>query len=258
MMSLRRCGRWLRTSKHVRSEREGQPRVVRIKTLRVKRSFYAEPTVSLTLRRLFDVLCAAAGLILLSPVIAAIALAIMLDDGGPVIYSQPRIGKDFRRFRVLKFRTMIPHADRFDPLTSSGDPRVTRVGRLLRRYKLDELPQLVNVLIGDMQLVGSRPELERYVEMFRDPYARILRDRPGITDPATLAYRHEEEWLESGRVEEQYVSEVLPRKLELSLEYMQQRTFLSDLGMLIRTVLHIPWVSKTATSLIRARSEPKF
>jgi len=209
------------------------------------------------LRRLFNTLCAAAGLLLLSPLFVFIGLAILLDDGRPIVYSQPRIGKDFRKFRLLKFRSMILHADRLAPLTALRDVRITRVGRFLRRYKLDELPQLLNVLKGEMQLVGSRPELERYVEKFRRQYALLLCDPPGITDPATLAYRNEEDWLEPGRVEEQYISKILPRKLELSLEYMQHRTFGSDLSMLIRTVLHIPWVSKAGPIPTQATSEPK-
>ncbi len=190
-----------------------------------------------TLRRAFDVMCAGIGLVLLSPLFAFIALAITLEGGSSVFYSQPRVGRGFRRFRLLKFRSMVPNSDRISPLTGPEDPRITRVGRFLRKYKLDELPQLVNVVKGEMQLVGARPELERYVGMFPTQYAVLLQDRPGITDPATLAYRHEEQMLQAGRVEEQYVSRILPRKLELSLEYRQRRTFLSDLTVLFRTAL---------------------
>ena len=111
------------------------------------------------------------------------------------------------------------------------------MGALLRKYKLDELPQLINVLAGDMALVGARPELERYVEMYRPQYTLILRERPGITDPASLAYRHEEHILKPGDVESQYVKQVLPRKLEISLEYSRHRTFLSDLRVIVMTLL---------------------
>lgn len=185
--------------------------------------------------RVFDVCCAAAGLLLLSPLFCAIAVAIKFDDGGPVFYAQDRVGKNFRRFRVYKFRSMVAGADRDGLLTAAGDARLTRLGRLLRRYKLDELPQLFNVLKGDMQLVGARPEVERYVEMFRPQYAVILQDRPGVTDPATLAYRREDQVLSSSRAEQQYVEEILPAKLRLSLDYQRQRSFLSDVGILLRT-----------------------
>lgn len=189
------------------------------------------------LHRAFDVSCAAVGLLILSPLFGLIAMAIKYDDGGPVFYLQDRVGRDFRHFRVCKFRSMVTGADRHGLLTSHRDSRLTRIGRLLRRYKLDELPQLFNVLAGDMQLVGARPEVERYVQMFRAQYAVILQDRPGITDPATLAYRREEQILSASGIEQQYLGEILPAKLKLSLDYQRQRTFRSDLEILLRTVL---------------------
>jgi len=184
---------------------------------------------------MFDVLCAAMGLVVLSPLFCAIAAAIRLEDEGPVFYKQIRVGRNFRHFRVYKFRSMITGADRDGLLTAPGDPRLTRVGRWLRRYKLDELPQLFNVLRGDMQLVGARPEVERYVQMFRSQYAVILRERPGITDPASLAYRREEQIFSAGRMEEQYVEEILPAKLKLSLDYQSRRNLLSDFRILLQT-----------------------
>jgi lipopolysaccharide/colanic/teichoic acid biosynthesis glycosyltransferase len=126
-------------------------------------------------------------------------------------------------------------ADRGGLLTAPADFRVTRVGRLLRRHKLDELPQLFNVLAGDMQLVGARPEVEPYVQMFRSQYAVILQDRPGITDPASLANRREDQMFSADRMEQQYVEEILPSKLKLSLGYQQRRSLLSDIGILLRT-----------------------
>ena len=122
-------------------------------------------------------------------------------------------------------------------LTSPNDMRVTRVGRLLRKYKLDELPQLINVLTGDMQFVGSRPEVRKYVEHFRNEYALLLRDRPGITDPASIVFRNEEKAFSKEDLEKQYVADILPRKLELSLGYQRTRTFVSDVKILIRTVI---------------------
>ena len=187
--------------------------------------------------RVFDGLCAAVGLIILSPLFAVIAVAIKFDNGGPVFYLHERVGANFRHFRVCKFRSMVVGADRDGLLTTPQDSRVTRIGRLLRLYKLDELPQLFNVLTGDMQLVGARPEVDRYVQMFRPQYALILQDRPGITDPAALAYRREEQILAASRIEQQYIGEILPAKLKLSLDYQQQRTFCSDLRVLLRTAL---------------------
>ena len=188
------------------------------------------------LSRVFDILCAATGLLVLSPLFCMIAAAIKLDDHGPVFYKQVRVGKGFGLFQVCKFRSMVAGADRGGLITAPGDSRLTRIGRLLRRYKLDELPQLFNVLKGDMQLVGARPEVEQYVRIFPSQYAVILQERPGITDPATLAYRREEQMFTGGRIEEQYVEEILPAKLKLSLEYQRQRTLTSDIQILFQTV----------------------
>jgi len=203
-------------------------------------------------RRAFDVISAAVGLVVLSPLFAVIALVIKLENDGPVFYSQPRMGKDFRKFRLLKFRSMVPDADRAGgALTGPADGRITRAGKFLRAFKLDELPQLINLLKGDMRLVGPRPELERFVEMFRPQYALILRERPGLTDPASLVYRQEDRILGPGNVEAQYVTRILPRKLELSLEYQQHRTFLSDLGIIFRTVFGLPWVPRDPSPIPR-------
>jgi lipopolysaccharide/colanic/teichoic acid biosynthesis glycosyltransferase len=187
-------------------------------------------------RRLFDAACASVGLLLLSPLFCAIAVAIKFDNRGPVFFTQDRVGKGFRRFRIYKFRSMVMGAEKSGLLTASLDPRLTSIGRVLRRYKLDELPQLLNVLRGDMQLVGARPEVERYVEMFHRQYTEILEERPGITDPASLAYRREDEILSATQTEQHYIAEILPQKLKLSLEYQNRRTFLSDIAILLRTL----------------------
>ena len=189
------------------------------------------------LRHALDFLIAGAAMVFLSPLFLAIGLAIKLDDGGSVFYSQPRVGRDFHEFRMLKFRSMAPGADRGALLTSPDDSRVTRVGRFLRKHKLDELPQLFNVLRGDMQLVGPRPEIPRYVEQFRSKYAVLLRDRPGITDPASIAFRNEEALFQPAGMEHQYLAEILPAKLQLSVDYARRRTLRSDLEILVRTVL---------------------
>ncbi len=195
------------------------------------------PLRTRTLARSFDIVLALIGLLLLSPVFLVIAVAIELDDGGPVFYRQARIGKDFQPFQLYKFRSMIVDAHHKGLLTAARDSRVTRIGRFLRHYKLDELPQLFNVLKGDMQFVGARPEVERYVLLFRPQYTTILQERPGITDPASLAYRREEQMLSAERAEEQYVQDILPEKLRLSLAYQEKRTLLSDVRIVLKTVL---------------------
>ena len=192
------------------------------------------------MRRAFDAVAAALGLLLLSPVLAFVAAAIKLDDGGPVFYGQCRLGRGLRRFRLWKFRTMVPNAERLGgAITINSDPRVTRVGATLRKYKVDELPQLWNVLKGDLALVGPRPELEPYVRMYAAEYRELLRHRPGITDPASLAYRNESELLASADAEEIYARKVLPDKLRLSLEYARRRTFLSDLYLIFKTLFGV-------------------
>ena len=189
------------------------------------------------LSRIFNVVCCASGLLALSPLFALIAIAIKCDDGGPVFYLQRRVGMKFKPFRLIKFRTMTVGADQAGLLTAPSDQRVTRCGRLLRRYKLDELPQLWNVIQGDMQLVGPRPEVEAYVCQFRDEYSVLLSEPPGITDPASLLYRREEEIFVSGQMERQYVSQILPDKLRLSLEYQHRRCLSSDCRILLETIL---------------------
>src|ERR1041385_5441893 len=156
--------------------------------------------------RSFNIVCSVFGLASLLPLFCAVALAIKWDDGGPIFYSQERLGLQGKSFRLLKFRSMIIGAERSGCLTRSQDCRLTRPGRILRKYKLDELPQLWNVLRGEMQLVGPRPEVEKYVKLFPQQYASLLQDPPGITDPASLAYRSEGELLSSQDVEQQYIS----------------------------------------------------
>src|SRR6516225_1894346 len=144
------------------------------------------------MKRLFDVLIASVGLLVLVPLLLVIALLIKLTSRGPVLFRQERMGRNFQPFWIYKFRTMVPDAARLGgPITAAEDPRVTVIGRLLRKTKVDELPQLFNVLRGDMSLVGPRPEVRRYVEMFHQDYEEILRARPGITDPASVKYRDE-------------------------------------------------------------------
>jgi len=187
-------------------------------------------------KRTFDLAGSLFLLLALAPLMALIAIAIWLDSGRPIFFSQLRVGRHFRRFRIWKFRSMRSQAAG-SRITAAGDRRVTRIGRILRTAKLDELPQLFNVLRGDMSLVGPRPEVPEYVEMFRERYTRILGVRPGITDLASLIYRHEEAIL--GGVpdaEREYISHLLPKKLDLAEEYLQRRSAWLDLSILLRTL----------------------
>jgi lipopolysaccharide/colanic/teichoic acid biosynthesis glycosyltransferase len=193
------------------------------------------------IKRFFDIISSSLALLVLSPVLLAIAILIKLEDGGPVLYVQTRIGKAFVPFKLLKFRTMVVGASERGPaITVKGDPRVTRIGKVLRKYKLDELPQLINILKGEMSIVGPRPEDPRYVKMFSDDYAVILQVRPGITDYATLEYMDEECILARyDNPEHAYTEIVLPRKIELSKKYVSDYTFLEDLKIVLRTICKI-------------------
>ena len=190
------------------------------------------------MKRLFDIVAAAAGLIVLCPLFAIIAVLIKWDSDGPVFFKQSRIGRHFRPFFIYKFRTMRSDAAAMGPLLTVGDdPRITRVGRWLRRAKLDELPQLINVLTGDMSFVGPRPEVERYVQLFRTEYAEILQVRPGITDLASLKYRGESTLLaRSLKPEEEYVTRILPDKLRLGQQYVRELSLGRDVMLIARTL----------------------
>lgn len=196
------------------------------------------PRLDLTLRRALDVGAAALGLLVLSPVLGGIALAVKLYDRGPVCYRAARIGKDGQPFRLYKFRSMVVGADRQGPgITVGGDRRVTPLGRRLRRTKLDELPQLLNVLRGEMSLVGPRPEDPRYVALYTPGQRAVLRVRPGITSAASLLYRHEEQVLAGADWEARYRDEVMPAKIAIDLDYLARRSLRSDLGLIARTVV---------------------
>lgn len=189
------------------------------------------------IKRLFDVVAAVAGLLVLSPLFALVALAIKLTSRGPVFFRQERVGRDFQPFRIYKFRTMVVDAPRLGgQITAGRDPRITSIGHLLRKTKLDELPQLLNVLSGEMSLVGPRPEVPKYVEMFRPQFAEVLSVRPGITDLASVKYRDENEIL--GRADDPeaaYVNQVLPDKLALATEYVRRASFWFDVRLIFAT-----------------------
>lgn len=191
------------------------------------------------MKRVVDVVGASLGLLLLSPLFALIAAAIKLTSPGGVFFRQERVGRNFDIFTLYKFRSMIVASD--GPLiTAEKDERITSVGRVLRRFKLDEIPQLINVLLGDMSFVGPRPEVLPYVEMFRDEYAEVLRVRPGITDPASIEYRNESALLASASDPEfLYISQILPRKIELSREYAANASLASDVRLIAKSLLRL-------------------
>jgi len=193
------------------------------------------------MKRCFDIICSASGLLVLLPLFVLIAVLIKIDSVGPVFFRQERIGKNFKAFKIYKFRTMIhDFAGNGLQITANGDKRITKIGSILRKTKVDELPQLVNVLKGDMSLVGPRPEVRKYVEFYKDDYAIILRVRPGITDISSMTYRDEESILQGHEDPEQYYLLVLlPKKMRLAKEYIQHQSFFFDLRLIFQTCYKI-------------------
>ncbi len=192
----------------------------------------------LVFKRTADVIISAAALLLLSPLLALIALAVKADSSGPVFYRQERVGKDGVPFRIFKYRTMVTDADRRGPAITVGqDSRITRVGAFLRSTKLDELAQLLNVFRGEMSFVGPRPEVPKYVKLYTPCQRQVLLVRPGITDYASIAYRRESELL--GKAEDPealYVNEIMPAKLKLNLQYLREISPLTDLKLILKTL----------------------
>ena len=193
---------------------------------------------SLAAKRLFDVAASAAILLVLSPFLLLLALAVKLDSPGPVFYRQVRGGRYGRDFRIFKFRTMVQDADRIGPpLTMGEDARVTRVGRVIRRFRLDEFSQLLNVLGGSMSLVGPRPEVRRYVDAYTGEYLATLLIRPGVTAPSSIAFKDEDKILRSGGDPERvYLEKILPPKMELNLKYMEKISLFGDIRILFQAV----------------------
>jgi lipopolysaccharide/colanic/teichoic acid biosynthesis glycosyltransferase len=193
------------------------------------------------MKRLFDFLASLAGLIVLSPLLVLAAVLVRLTSPGPALFRQERMGCHFRPFFIYKFRSMVSDADRRGgPITFGNDCRITAVGHVLRKTKIDELPQLLNVLKGDMSLVGPRPEVRRYVEMFRKDYEEILQVRPGITDLASIEYRDEATVLgHAADPEKEYVEQVLPEKIRLAKEYVRRSSLWFDVKLIFLTFLEI-------------------
>lgn len=193
------------------------------------------------MKRAFDFILSLIGLILLSPIFLIISLLIALSSKGGVLYKQTRVGKDNIDFKVYKFRSMIVDADKKGLLSigkDGRDPRITKIGYILRKYKLDELPQLINVLKGDMSLVGPRPEVRKYVDLYDDNQKEILKVRPGITDIASITFKNENDLLsQSPNPEQYYIQEIMPKKISLSLEYVKTRTLIKDIKLIFKTIL---------------------
>lgn len=190
------------------------------------------------MKRIIDIVLSIIGLIVLAPLILTISIIIKLADPGAILFKQERMGIGFKPFTLYKFRSMVQSPDWMGPnVTSAGDVRITPVGRFLRKTKLDELPQLINVLIGDMSIVGPRPEVRKYVEMFKDEYIDILSVRPGITDNAAIEFRDEEELLAKyDDPEKGYIEEILPAKLKHYKKYVLNQSIISDMIIILKTI----------------------
>lgn len=190
------------------------------------------------IKRLFDILFSLIGLIILIPFFFIIGLIIVLDSNGGIFYQQIRVGKNGEDFGLFKFRTMKPDSDKKGLLTVGGrDPRITTIGYYLRKYKLDELPQLINVFIGDMSLVGPRPEVRKYVELYNQEQLKVLSVQPGITDYASILYFNENELLgKSENPEETYINEIMPAKLNLNLKYINDYSISTDVKIIMKTI----------------------
>ncbi|MCD4723996.1 MAG: sugar transferase [Bacteroidales bacterium] len=193
------------------------------------------------LKHLFDIFMSLAFIVILLPVFIIISIWIMIDSRGGVFYLQSRVGKNNRDFRMYKFRSMRPESDTFGLLTiGDHDPRVTRAGKFLRKTKLDELPQMLNILKGNMSFVGPRPEVRKYVELYSAEQMKVLSVRPGLTDYASLEYIDEDSILgQSDDPDRVYITVIMPAKLELNLKYIRERSFTTDLTIMMKTFLKI-------------------
>lgn len=191
--------------------------------------------------RIFDFLFSILGLIILSPLFIIVSIWIKLDSNGPVFYSQIRVGRNNKDFKLLKFRSMVTDADTKGLITVGGrDPRVTQSGYFIRKYKLDELPQLLNVLIGDMSLVGPRPEVRKYVDLYNETQRKVLSVKPGITDYASIEYIDENEILgKAENPEKVYIEQIMPEKIKYNMKYIQNRSVKEYFKIIFLTIVKI-------------------
>lgn len=193
------------------------------------------------LKRLFDIFCSSIGLVILSPILLLLALLIKFESKGPVFFLQTRVGLNNKDFNLFKFRSMFMDAEKRGQLTvGMRDPRITRTGYYLRKFKLDEVPQLLNVIKGDMSLVGPRPEVRKYVNLYNTKQMQVLSVRPGITDYASIKFINENELLaQANDPEVFYINEIMPQKLELNISYIEQKGFFKDISLILKTCLKI-------------------
>ena len=191
--------------------------------------------------RFFDFVLSLVGLVILAPIFIVLAVWIKIDSMGPVFYKQIRVGQNGKDFGLFKFRSMVVDADKKGLITVGGrDPRITRSGYFIRKYKLDELPQLINVLVGDMSLVGPRPEVRKYVELYDDEQNKVLSVKPGITDYASIEYMDENEILgKSTDPEKIYIEEIMPEKIKYNMKYIKNRSLIEYFKIIFLTVLKI-------------------
>jgi len=192
-------------------------------------------------KRICDIVIALVALVILSPLFLIVPILVKLDSPGPVFFLQERVGKDFKKFRIIKFRTMVVDAPKSkNTITKKSDTRITRIGKILRKFKIDEMPQIINVLKGDMSVVGPRSDVEKYVKMFEKDFREILRVRPGMAGYVITKFRNEEEILERYEdLEEGYIKEVLPRKIALDKEYIENISFWNDVKIFFLTFLSV-------------------
>lgn len=193
------------------------------------------------LKRGFDLITSTIGFIIISPILIIISILIKVTSEGPVLFKQKRVGRYGKEFNILKFRTMVVNAEKLgNQITVGKDSRITKVGAVLRKYKLDELPQLINVIRGDMSLVGPRPEVPKYVNLYNDEQRKVLDVRPGITDYASIEYRDENSIL--GKVdnpEEYYINVIMPHKINLNMKYIKKNNVLIDIKIILKTIFNI-------------------
>ena len=192
------------------------------------------------LKRIFDTILSLFGLIILLPFMLIIAIFIKLDSKGPVFFKQVRVTKNGREFKIFKYRTMRVGSDKYSQITVGKDNRITKVGAFLRKYKLDEIPQLINVLLGDMSLVGPRPEVPKYVALYTKEQKEILKVRAGITDYASIEFSDENDLLASEEdPEKAYIEKIMPKKIELNKKYLSEISILTDIKIILLTIKKI-------------------
>ncbi len=192
------------------------------------------------MKRLFDIVFSLLGLFILTPLSLLIGISIKIDSKGAIFYKQIRVGKNNKDFKIYKFRTMLIDADKLGLLTiGENDSRITRLGYYLRKYKIDELPQLINVLLGDMSFVGPRPEVRKYVNYYSTKQKQVLNYKPGITDLASITYKNESAILaKQQNPEDYYIKNILPKKVEINLAYIKQRSLLKDIKVIFKTIFN--------------------